>query len=132
MAGITELDELLMSMSPEMKEGEYVFCTVSGHLADYAYLNPFGTFVEPEALTLILPIETAQNAKLDYEVRFKQITLIIHSSLDAVGLTAAISTKLTSYGISANVVAAYFHDHIFVPKDKADLAPEALKSFAQQ
>ena len=55
----------------------------------------------------------------------------IHSSLDAVGLTAAFSNKLTSHGISANVVAGYYHDHIFVQKDKACLAIEALEELSK-
>ena len=55
--------------------------------------------------------------------------LSVNSSLDAVGLTAAVATKLSFYGISANVVAAYYHDHIFVPSEKADKALLALKEF---
>lgn len=130
MTGIVELEILLKSMSPEIQKGEYVFCTVSGKLADYAHLNPLATFVESEGLTLILSAAEADKAQMDYEGLFKQITLTVHSSLDAVGLTAAISAKLTAFDISANVVAAYYHDHVFVPKDKADLALEALNSFS--
>ncbi len=65
--------------------------------------------------------EAAEKAQLAYESKFNQITLTVHSSLDAVGLTAAVATKLASYGISANVVAAYYHDHIFVQTEKADV-----------
>lgn len=60
---------------------------------------------------------------------FRGITLTIHSSLDAVGITAAVSTKLAEQGISANVIAAYYHDHIFVQAEKAELAIEALGKF---
>ena len=129
MAGIIELDELLKSMTPEIKSGEYVFCTVGGQCTDYTHLNPLAFFVEPEGLTLILSVEAAEKAQLAYESKFKQITLTVHSSLDAVGLTAAVATKLTSCDISANVVAAYYHDHIFVQSEKADEALLALKSF---
>ena len=131
MTGIVELNELLKSMQPEMMPDDYAFCTVSGKLMDYAELNPLATFIEQEGLTLILTTEAADKAKISYEGVYKQITLTVHSSLEAVGLTAAIATKLTAHGISANVVAAYYHDHIFVPKDKADLALDALKSFAE-
>lgn len=62
---------------------------------------------------------------------FKGITLTIHSSLDAVGLTAAVSTKLAEKDISANVIAAYYHDHIFVQSEKAELAMEALGEFSR-
>ena len=62
---------------------------------------------------------------------FKGITLTVHSSLDAVGLTAAVANKLTEKGISANVIAAYYHDHIFVQTEKAALAIEALNEFSK-
>ena len=47
------------------------------------------------------------------------ITLTVHSDLQAVGLTAAVAEVLTKASISCNVVAAAFHDHIFVPADRA-------------
>jgi hypothetical protein len=56
------------------------------------------------------------------------ITLRVHSSLAAVGLTAAVAAALSDHGISANVVAAYCHDHIFVPADRAEEALAALRS----
>jgi hypothetical protein len=130
MAGIIELDELLKSMTPEIQNGEYVFCTVAGKIADYTQLNPLAFFMESEGLTIILSAETAKQAHLSYESTFKHITLTVHSSLEAVGLTAAVATKLSSYGISANVVAAYYHDHIFVPSERADEALSALYEFA--
>ncbi len=130
MAGIVELDELLKTMSPEIKSGEYVFCAVEGNYSDYAHLNPLGCFVEAEGLTLIVAVEAAEKDRLEYAGKFKQITLTVHSSLDAVGLTAAVATKLAACGISANVVAAYYHDHIFVQTEKADEALLALKEFS--
>ena len=129
MAGIVELNELLKSMSPKIQSGEYVFCTVEGDSANYTSLNPLACFKESEGLTLILSVEEAEKARLAFESTFKQITLTVHSSLDAVGFTAAVAAKLSSYGISANVVAAYYHDHIFVPSERADEALMALKEF---
>jgi uncharacterized protein len=131
MAGITELDELLKSISPELKSGEYVFCTVDGKFSDYSHLNPLASFKESEGLTLIVPVEDAEKANIAYESKFKQIILTVHSSLNAVGLTAAIAMKLASHGISANVVAAYYHDHIFVQSENADKALMALKEFCK-
>jgi len=130
MAGIIELDELLKSMTPAIQNGEYVFCTVKGNCADYVHLNPLGFFVESEGLTLILSVEAAEKAQFNYEGKFKQLTLTVHSSLDAVGLTAAVAAKLSSYGISANVVAAYYHDHIFVHSERANEALTALQEFS--
>lgn len=87
------------------------------------------TFLELEGLTLVLPKHQAQNAGLKYENSFRQITLTVYSSLEAVGLTAAVSARLASKGISANVIAAYYHDHVFVPYDKAVQALLALNEF---
>ena len=127
MAGITELDKLLTSMSPQLQDGEYVFCTVPGRLSDYVHLNPLAVFAESEGLTLIISPADARKAGFSYEGIFRQITLTVHSSLDAVGLTAAVSTKLADHGLSANVVAAYYHDHIFVRSELAQQALSALK-----
>ncbi|MUJ39239.1 ACT domain-containing protein [Aliivibrio fischeri] len=127
MSGVFELDELLKTMKPELLTQEYVFCSVEGELKEYIRLNPIGTFVEQEGLTLVLEKDVAFKANIPSDGVFRQITLTVHSSLDAVGLTAAVSTKLASKGISANVVAAFYHDHIFVPSSKAELALSALK-----
>ncbi|MEL0629761.1 ACT domain-containing protein [Psychromonas aquatilis] len=130
MSGITELDELLKSMQPALLEPEYVFCTVTGELVDYVSLNPVATFIEAEGLTLVLEKAIAEKAGLQFEGAFRQITLTVHSSLEAVGLTAAVSNKLAEKGISANVIAAYYHDHIFVQSSKAQMALLALQEFA--
>lgn len=130
MAGIVDLGELLKDMTPEIQNGEYVFCTVSGELFEFLHLNPLAHFAEPEGLTLVLSVEAAQKANLPYEGTFKQITLTVHSSLEAVGLTAAVANKLTSHGISANVMAAYYHDHIFVQSKQAAAALAALQELS--
>lgn len=130
MSGMLELDDLLRSMAPVVQQGEYVFCTVSGKMADYAHLEPLMVFAEAEGLTMILPMAQAQQAGLAFDGTFKQITLTVHSSLEAVGLTAAVAAKLTAHNISANVVAAYYHDHVFVPTDKAANALAALQEFS--
>lgn len=132
MSGILELNKLLQSMRPKVMLGDFVFCTVAGDLANYLHLNPIATFIELEGLTLVLEKEAAEQAKLSFDSVFKQITLTVHSSLDAVGLTAAIAEKLSSKGISANVIAAYYHDHIFVPKDKVKDAIDALNELSEQ
>ncbi|MEZ9133107.1 ACT domain-containing protein [Vibrio breoganii] len=131
MSGIKELDQLLKSMKPHLVDGEFVFCTVEGKLSDYVELDPVGTFIEPEGLTLVLERSVAEQHQLSFDGAFRMITLTVHSSLEAVGLTAAVSTKLAEKGISANVIAAYYHDHIFVPAAKAELALQALNEFSE-
>ncbi|WNZ57343.1 ACT domain-containing protein [Microbulbifer sp. MKSA007] len=127
MSGIIELERLLSEMNPELIEDEFVFCTVSGSLAQYIEWNPLASLNEKEGLTLVLTKDIASREGLQFKNTYKQITLTVHSSLEAVGLTAAVSNKLASKGISANVIAAYFHDHIFVQSEKAREALIALK-----
>ena len=123
MTGERDIEKLLASMSPILMHGEYVFCNFpNAQYGDRSELKPFASCVEPEGLTLIIPRPRADANQLSYDSVFRGITLRIHSSLDAVGLTAAVSVKLTEYGISANVIAGYFHDHIFVPSGLADKA----------
>ena len=119
-------------MQPELIDKVFVFCTVTGHLNEYIALEPIATFIESEGLTLVLTKDKADEAGLNYEGVFRQITLTVHSSLQAVGLTAAVSTKLASKGISANVIAAYYHDHIFVSLEQAEQALVALKELSSE
>lgn len=134
MAGIVDIKVLLKDMKPVLDKTDYVFCTKKCFKIDKEIikLNPIGTFIEFEGLTLIVSKIKADENGLYYESVFNKITLKIHSSLNAVGLTAAFSKALSSYGISANVVAGFYHDHIFVPKNKAQLAIKALEELSKQ
>ena len=131
MNGERDREKLLASMSPELMDEEYVFCTFqNAHYGDYSDLAPIAAISEPEGLTLIIPQSKADDRNFRYERTFKMITLRVYSSLDAVGLTAAFSSKLSEHGISANVIAGYYHDHIFVQSELAESAIEALNEFA--
>jgi hypothetical protein len=131
---ITDLDKLLASMRPELNSGVYVFSSVPLH-TDINALRPVATFREQEGLTLIVDEATAQREGLQILFRAVWITLTVHSDLHAVGLTAAFAKALGDAGISCNVVAAAFHDHIFVPVESAGNAMaqlSRLQSLAQQ
>lgn len=131
MTGETSLNTLLRSMSPELNNGDYVFCT----LADASLLNGaevLGSFREREGLTVIIERQQAQDLGLNFEYVAAWITLTVHSSLAAVGLTAAFATALGSAGISCNVIAGYYHDHLFVAKDDAHKALAVLQLLAAQ
>ncbi|MEO6917587.1 MAG: ACT domain-containing protein [Collimonas sp.] len=133
MSAITDLDTLLGSMSPLASDGLYVFCCIpDGRYGAHAALEPVASFQEKEGLTLILRQPAADSAGLAYDGVFAMITLNVHSSLAAVGLTAAVATELTTSGISANVLAAYCHDHVFVPVARADQALAVLTALAQR
>ena len=133
MSGIVDIKVLLKDMKPVLDDSDYVFCTKKcfEFNEEIMNLNPIGTFLESEGMTLILSKVKADENEFLYESVFSKITLEIHSSLDAVGLTAAFSKQLTNYNISANVVAGYYHDHIFVPKEKAKLAIEVLEKLSK-
>ena len=86
------------------------------------------TIREPEGLTAVIRREHADALGLPYDYLAAWITLRVHSALDAVGLTAAVSTALADAGLSCNVLAGYYHDHLLV---RADRAPEALKVLSE-
>ena len=73
----------------------------------------------------------ADKLDLDYSFIASWITLTVHSSLEAVGLTAAFSKALSENGISCNVVAAYYHDHIFIDKKDTEKAMAILNEFSK-
>ena len=88
--------------------------------------------VESESITLILPPEQAESLGQKNDSGFKRIELQVYSSLEAVGLTAAISQCLKENNISANVVAGFHHDHVFVPEADAKKAIDALNTLTSQ
>jgi hypothetical protein len=112
-------------MRPQLNEGDYVFCTLT-HPDEAQGLEILGSFREAEGLTVIVERAAAQHAGLAFDYVAAWITLNVHSALQAVGLTAAFATALGNAGISCNVVAAYYHDHIFVSREDADRAMQVL------
>ncbi|MDG1572473.1 ACT domain-containing protein [Robiginitalea sp. M366] len=130
MSGITELAALLREMEPKRQPGAYVFCTVP---------NPEGIpreatlaeFREAEGTTLVLEQGRADALDLEYDLVAAWITLTVHSALEAVGLTAAVSGALARREIACNILAGYYHDHVFVPLQDAGRAMEVLKGLSQ-
>lgn len=122
----SDLDQLLSAMSPQPRPGAYVFVVVdaSAGLPDVEVL---ASVVEPEGLTLVVPRQDADRAGLSYEFVAGWIVLEVHSALDAVGLTAAVSAALAAAGISCNVLAGYHHDHLLVPLERLDDALDVLR-----
>ena len=126
MTGEVDLQKLIKGMKPELNKGEYVYCLADSK--EYAAaLDPLCYFLENEGVTLILPREKADVMNIPYAMTFAWITLTVHSSLEAVGLTAAVSKALTEANVSCNVVAAFYHDHIFVPMKDAERAMDVLQ-----
>lgn len=133
MKAITHLPTLLAHMEPELKPDEFVFVSLASPQPEVvAALHPVATFCEAEGLSLIVDRAAADARRLPYEAVFRLISLHVHSSLQAVGLTAAISSALARNGISANVVAACYHDHLFVPAPQAQRALQILKTLGEE
>ncbi len=124
--GERDLATLLATLDPELHPGRYVFALASG-----ASVPPAADLVamvrEEEGVTLVLAREDADRAGLAYDGAMEWITLRAHSALDAVGLTAAVSTALAVAGLSANVIAGLHHDHVFVPADQGEQALAVLR-----
>ena len=126
MSGERELAILLSNLQPSLTPGEYVFCSVGHGLAPVSDVQPLATVSEPEGLTVVLLVEEAERLGLRFQGRFRCIRLEVHSSLEAVGLTAAVATALAQHGISANMLAGAYHDHVLVPADRCEDALCAL------
>lgn len=129
MAGETSLTTLLRSMSPQLNAGDYVFCTLRDGLLPSG-VDIIGSFREQEGLTVILERSQAEQAGFNFDYVAAWITLNVHSALEAVGLTAAFATALGKAGISCNVIAGYYHDHLFVGQADAERAMQVLRDLA--
>ena len=125
------LQDLIRNLSPNLDSTLYVYCTVA-HAAygQLEKLKPIVSIAELEGLTLVIPLEQAKAENLDYYRVFQRITLKGHSSLEALGLTSVVTSLLAERGITTNVIAGFYHDHIFVPSDRSDEAMQALKELA--
>ena len=152
--GVTDLSELLRSMQPNLDtQTTYIYSTISfssPHQTTLPYISadlPIEALIrEAEGWTLITPssslkshadffIQHDQAADLHISTErpqarwlfeYSKITLLVQSSLEAVGLTGAICAALTPVGVSCNVVAGFYQDHIFVQRGDEEKAMAAL------
>ncbi len=129
MPGETDLQLLLRDMRPVLNSGGFVFCNIPD-INIIKNVTFIGLFKEAEGWTAVLARETADELGLKYSFTSAWITLTVHSALEAVGLTAAFSKSLAEVNIPCNVIAGFYHDHIFVPIEKAALALETLHRLA--
>lgn len=116
MTGNTDLQVVLNSMRISCDEVEYGFATIDEDV-EVSTADMLGMFKESEGLTILATRQYLEDKGLSYEGPFAKLTVDIHTSLELVGLIAVLSTKLAESGISANVYAAFYHDHIFVQYD---------------
>jgi uncharacterized protein len=130
MSGEKNQIRLQQMMAPDLRPETYVYCTFQDHRLPIE-LDPICTFKEAEGLTAIVEKSQAVRANVKHIFEAKLITLTVHSSLEAIGFLAMISTHLAKAGIPCNAVAAFHHDHLFIPVNRADDAYSLLESLSQ-
>lgn len=130
MTGETNLSALIASMDPVLADEVHVFATLPHGAPTPAGLTPVMTFHEREGVTLIVTRAEAEAAGLEAVFPCRMITLNIHSSLEAVGFLAALLPALAARGMGVNPVSGFFHDHLFVPADRADDALAVLNELS--
>ena len=128
MDGERNLDMLLKTMQPLLMDGKWVFRTSVDSFDAATLETAILMFREPEGVTIISPA-TPNHDGLPV---WAMITLSIHSSLEAVGFLAAITTSLAAIDIPVNAVSAYYHDHIFVPYERRVDALECLRCMMRE
>ncbi|WP_103761572.1 ACT domain-containing protein [Roseovarius confluentis] len=132
MATVRDTTAMIAGMAPVRDPETWHFCTTDDReLAARARPHALAVFGEEEGTSLILPDEAARDLGFAVEMPMSRITLSVHSALDGVGLTAAVATALAGAHIPCNVVAAYHHDHVFVPEELAEDAVAVLRDVAR-
>ena len=124
---VSDLAVLLATMEPQLYPGEYGFACLAALPAGLAV---FATVAEDEGLTVVAQVSDLAAAGVEYQGGWARISLTVQSDLAAVGLTAAIATALTGQGISANVIAGFHHDHVFVQAARAAEAVAVMRGLA--
>ncbi|MEP0392431.1 MAG: ACT domain-containing protein [Erythrobacter sp.] len=122
---VSALGAMLSGMSPKLDDRPYSFALLDEgeQIPDFAFA--FAVIRENEGTTVVLPKEQAES-------QFARITLQVHSDLEGVGLTAAVSAALAKAGIACNVIAGYYHDHLFVPWERRDEAMTLLIALSEK
>ena len=122
MSGEADLTALLAGLSAVRRAGVWRFETGPAHPGGSAVL----AFQEREGWTSILPATATTRP----DNRWIWLEMSVQSDLNAVGFLAAIAKALAGAGVPCNAVAGFYHDHIFVPENKADTAIKAIDALA--
>lgn len=130
MTGERDLQKLKNGMAPRLHEPVFVYCTFSGSKVPDE-MKPLCTFQEDEGLAVIVEKRQAEALGVPFELESRMITLTIHSSLEAVGFIAAVAGRLALADIPCNVISAYHHDHLFIPRHLADRAMKVLSELEE-
>ena len=128
MAGETDLATIIGSLTVGRRPEPVTVCTVDEAVA--VGDGVLAVLAEAEATTVVATVATAEQRGWPVEWMAAWLTIEVHTSLDAVGLTAALSAALAERAIPCNVLAGYHHDHLLVPLDRADDAVAAIEALA--
>ncbi len=118
---------MIAGMAPILDPTVYYFCMIED---ETLLAHAIASFREQEGLSVILSEQVARESGLNRDLPMRRITLSVHSALDGVGLTSAVSSVLAEAGIPCNMVASYHHDHAFVPLADAENAMRILRALA--
>ncbi|HET9028745.1 MAG TPA: ACT domain-containing protein [Candidatus Aquilonibacter sp.] len=126
-----DLNTLLITMKPALDPREWVYCSVDKSFLSSTH-RPLFVFHESEGTTVVVERNVAESLELPYTYVCRRITLRVHSDLEAVGFISTVTTTLAKHMISTNVVSAFYHDHIFVPLDRAEEALHVLETLSAE
>lgn len=126
---VRDREAMIAAMEPRLDTQRWRFVLVSPDNAPQLLGAAIGTFREDEGVTAIVPSELADELGIEGP-DFARITLMVHSDLEGVGLTAAVAGALADAGIACNMVAAFHHDHAFVPAALAEKALDVLRELS--
>lgn len=126
MAAVSDLRQMIRGMEPVLAAEPYGF-----EVSAVPVPGAFATIAEAEGMTVIAPVAVLEAAGMVVADHWARISLTLHSSLHAVGLTAAFARVLTDHAISANVVAGCHHDHILVAWADRARAIAALRALSR-
>ncbi|WP_040678725.1 ACT domain-containing protein [Rhizobium mesoamericanum] len=130
---VRETTAMLSAMTPVLSEDEFVFCTTTDEdIIRRAAIDALASFREHEGVSFILSKSRASELGFKCDTPMRRIVLEVFSSLEGVGLTAAVATALAAHSIPCNMVAAYHHDHVFVPTAVAEVALEILQKLQEE
>lgn len=125
--------DMISGMTPVMRPDIYIFATMTDpDLITELSPEAISTFKEDEGVSMLIPLDLAKESKLAVDHPMRCITLNVYSSLEGVGLTAAVASALGENGIACNMVAAFHHDHVFVPSEMGERAMEVLMTLQSQ
>ena len=131
-SAVRDTAAMIAGMAPVLQPGRFVFCTTDDpQLAARAMADAVAMYRESAGVSLVLPEKAADLHGFETTLPMACITLSVQSSLEGIGLTATVSAALTEAGIPCNMVAAFHHDHVFVPEDRAAEAVAVLRERAK-